>query len=270
VEEEPLFPPTDLFSEGDSLEGPGLGAPHAGAAPAARETGVDFLAGYEADAEEPEDDEGPSVFVRIGRGASWVAWPLSIALSVLAAWNLLSPQAPPPSARMVALDNGFEIHSLESRVVENALGGPLLVVSGSLRNGGNHRQALESALAVTLLGVEGQRLDEAQTLMAPTPDATALREQDPSYLRGLGDHTARRMAFHPFAPGEERPYSAVFDGIPGGATRFSVDLLRLPGPPSAPPLVGPLDEGEGLEAAERSAPVETATAFPSEVLLSRE
>ncbi len=268
--EEPLFPPTDLFSSEAPLGDGDAASSGAGPGPlfdAGPSTDDDFLAGFSATPEEPESETGSELFARLARGGSLVAWPLCLLLTFLASWNLLRPQTAVSSGRQVAFENGFEVHSLESRVVENTLGGPLLVVSGALRNGANRRQALESAVAVTLLGTAGQRFDEAQTLMAPTPEATALREQDPTYLRGLGDHAARRMAFYAFAPGEERSFSAVFDGVPGGATRFSIELHRLPGPPSAPPFVGPPAE-EGLP--ESAAPVKTATALPSGAPLSRE
>ncbi len=252
-----------------------------------------------ADASPGEATDAPAPWVQVAqRAASLAAWPVVLMLAVIAFSRFLVLEERVPDTQSISLERGFEIHALESEVIENAYGGPVLVVSGALRNAGAQALALESAVAVTLLGTEGQRFDEARVLMGPAPSRDALREMDPVYLQSQGDYTARQTAYDAFRPGEERLVAAVFDHLPGGATRFSVGLQRVPAQVRPPRSVGPPAPGEAIspggdegnygtpgdrapvgsteaggapvEAVPASGPVETATAFPSGALPSRE
>ena len=267
-----LFPPTDLFSGGpdDADDGSfGVGTP---------------------DAADDIGEAPPAWAAVTQRAASFAAWPVVLMLAVVALSRFLVLEEQAPTAQAISLERGFEIYALESEVIENAYGGPVLIVSGALRNAGPQAVALESAVAVTLLGTEGQRFDEARVLMGPTPTRDALRETDPAYLQSHGDYAARQTAYDAFRPGEERLVAAVFDHLPGGATRFSVGLQQVPaqvrrpvhvGPPApaqgqdAPESAGEAQDASGAEAGVEASggnvdPFETATAFPSEALPSRE
>ena len=170
----------------------------------------------------------------------------------------------------VSLGEGFEMRNLESRVVENALGGPMLVVSGDLVNSGVGPRALEGAIAVTLEGPDGAAFEDGRVLMSPTPAREELRELDPAHLRSRQDHAARTTAYQARAPGSAVSFSAIFDGVPGAATAFSLDRQRVPRirPPTVEEPVAP---AEGESPAELEAgPLETATALPSRALLSGE
>jgi hypothetical protein len=111
-------------------------------------------------------------------------------------------------------------------VIENAVAGPLLVVSGQVRNPQAGPRLPEGALRVRLVDGSGAALAGAEAWLAPAPEAATLREQAPQELLGAQALAAEALARTPLAPGESMPVAAVFTSIPAEARGFRLEVVE--------------------------------------------
>jgi predicted Zn finger-like uncharacterized protein len=176
--------------------------------------------------------------------AAWAGWAGVALLASAIGWGAL--RAPAEATASLGPVAGFELVQARGRWIENALAGPILVVSGELRNPGPAPRALGSAVVVSLLESDGTPIEASvATAGAPFGDQR-LRERDPLELRAEAERAAGALAARELAPGESLPFDAVFERAPGGAERFDLDTKPIahpvpeaPAPPSAVPPTQP-------------------------------
>ncbi|MDJ0869016.1 MAG: zinc-ribbon domain-containing protein [Myxococcota bacterium] len=161
---------------------------------------------------------------RARRSWAWTGWVAVAAGLGMAVAGLLRPLAPPPSA--FAPVAGFEVAGARARILENAVTGPVLVVTGALRNPGPQARALGGELQVSLLDAEGHPLAGLLATAGPTRSERDLRREDPRRLRAQQLRGARELASHPLAPGAHFAFDAVFERLPEAAARFELSLQR--------------------------------------------
>jgi predicted Zn finger-like uncharacterized protein len=169
--------------------------------------------------------------VRSRRAAFATGWAGAAALFLIGAYGGLAPRSPvaesAPGAQAVA---GLEAEEVTARWVENAVAGPLFVVSGELRNPGPQTAVAGALIAVQLLDEAGVVLDGASAVLGPALPTAAVRERDPRELRQLQAEGARRLAWAPLAPGGRLAFHAVLADAPPAATRFRLEASPAPAP----------------------------------------
>jgi len=175
-------------------------------------------------------EEGPEP-AEPGR-SDWVAaavgWPLVLMLAIFTAWSALRPPPVASAPHSLPIGSGFEVTGLRSRILENLIGGSLLVVSGELRNPTGKPGALLSTLAIRLQDPSGATIEGTRALASPSLDERTVRLTDPAVLRAEQQRGARELALRELRPGETVRFDAVFDRLPARAVRFSFVEERVP------------------------------------------
>ena len=120
---------------------------------------------------------------------------------------------------------------VEGRLVENALAGNLLVVSGELENRGSHPVTAGRAIQVQLVSATGEPVPGAAAAAGLALTRRKLREQDPDRLRRDLEHSAAEMAQRTIRPGERVRFDAVFESVPESAAGW---VLRAATSPTHP------------------------------------
>lgn len=123
-----------------------------------------------------------------------------------------------PTLRVGAL----ELADLRVRHVENLHAGPLVVVSGELRNPSSAPvQGVAPRLRIRDAG--GRPLDAPTAWLGASPTQAELRESDPAALHAALERTARAFGSHLFAPQVGVPVAAVLGALPPDADSFVVE-----------------------------------------------
>jgi predicted Zn finger-like uncharacterized protein len=112
---------------------------------------------------------------------------------------------------------------VEGRLVENALAGNLLVVSGRLENTGSSAVIPGQAVTVQLVDAGGVPISGATAAAGHPVGEKGLRERDPDRLRLELEHSAAEMARRPLRPGARVPFDAVFESIPESAAGWVLE-----------------------------------------------
>jgi predicted Zn finger-like uncharacterized protein len=160
------------------------------------------------------------------RGTQIVAWAAVAGLLLVVAWASLRPPVPQSMSLTVAELGVLQATDVRAGVIENAVAGPLLVVSGQVRNPQAGPRLPEGALRVRLVDGSGAALAGAEAWLAPAPEAATLREQAPQELLGAQALGAKALARTPLAPGESMPVAAVFTSIPAQARGFRLEVVE--------------------------------------------
>jgi predicted Zn finger-like uncharacterized protein len=169
-------------------------------------------------------DVGPlSLAARAMQSAAWAA---VVGLLLVAGWASLRPPALQSMPLTVADLGVLQATNLRMGVVENAVAGPLLVVSGQVRNPQAAPRLPEGTLRVRLVDGSGVALTGAEAWLAPAPEEVLLREQAPQELLGAQALGAEALARTPLAPGESLPVAAVFASIPAEARGFRLEVAE--------------------------------------------
>jgi predicted Zn finger-like uncharacterized protein len=164
------------------------------------------------------DAESPMA-IRLGRIASAVGWVVTIGLIGAAVYGSIAPRAAQSAAAGPAqVLDGMEAESVEGRWIENAVAGPIFVVSGTLRTTG--RGSAMAPLQVQILDEGGDVLDIPPAPVGPALARRALREQDPAILTAAHGRASQWLAQAPIAGGERRRFQAVFTELPPAAAAF--------------------------------------------------
>jgi len=144
-------------------------------------------------------------------------------LIALASWTTLVPATPTatPQWGVVAL-GALELDSVRARQIENAVAGPIWVVSGELRNPSDEPRAVGATLAVSLLDRAGAPIKTADATLNAALSTQRLREEDPARLREEADAGASELAAKVLAPGASIAVDAVFAACAREVTRFAV------------------------------------------------
>lgn len=169
-------------------------------------------------------DVGPPSLA--ARATQTVAWAAVAGLLLVVAWASLRPPAPQSMSLTVADLGVLQATDVRAGVIENAVAGPLLVVSGQVRNPQAGPRLPEGALRVRLVDGSGAALAGAEAWLAPAPEAVSLREQAPQDLLGAQALGADALARTPLAPGESMPVAAVFTSIPAEARGFRLEVVE--------------------------------------------
>jgi len=169
-------------------------------------------------------DVGPPSFAE--RAAQIVVWAAVAGLLLVVAWASLRPPVPQPMSLTVADLGVLQATEVRAGVIENAVAGPLLVVSGQVRNPQAGPRLPEGALRVRLVDGSGAALAGAEAWLAPAPGAATLREQAPQELLGAQALGAQALARTPLAPGESMLVAAVFTSIPAEARGFRLEVVE--------------------------------------------
>jgi len=169
-------------------------------------------------------DVGPPSLA--ARATQIVAWAAVAGLLLVVAWASLRPPVPQSMSLTVAELGVLQATDVRAGVIENAVAGPLLVVSGQVRNPQAGPRLPEGALRVRLVDGSGAALAGAEAWLAPAPEAATLREQAPQELLGAQALGAKALARTPLAPGESMPVAAVFTSIPAQARGFRLEVVE--------------------------------------------
>jgi len=164
-------------------------------------------------------DADSPMAIRLGRIANAAGWLVTIALIGAAVYGSFIPRAPQSTAAGSAqVLDGMEAESVEGRWIENAVAGPIFVVSGTLRTTG--RGPVVAPLHVQLVDEWGDVLDVPPAPVGPEFARRALREQDPAILTEAHGRASQWLARAPIAGGERRRFQAVFMDLPPAAAAF--------------------------------------------------
>lgn len=154
------------------------------------------------------------------RAAGWIAT-AALVLAV-AAGSIRSLPSPRTGALGHVRVGPLELELRSARLVENALVGSIWVVSGDLINATSEARALESAIGVALLDVDGHPIDGAVAMVRPSIAAERLRDEDPVRLLDEAGSAGASLAFQLVEPGARVPVDAVFASAPRGAAQVAV------------------------------------------------
>jgi hypothetical protein len=176
------------------------------------------------------------VVIWLGRCAQAAGWLVVALLVGVALYGLAVPR--PDAVGAVAAEPsrvaGVEIAELQGRWLENAVAGPMYVVSGRLENPSTHLVTTEGRLALRLLDARGGVVDgDAAPVGLPLPEPQ-LRADDPRELQARLGMESRTLARVPFEPGASRRFQAVLPAPPDAALRFDLVSLPLDQAPAAP------------------------------------
>jgi predicted Zn finger-like uncharacterized protein len=173
-------------------------------------------------------------------GADAVRWAACGILLALVAALALTPR-PLPRTTLVAPTaqvGPLVVEGARGRLVENAVGGPLLVVSATLRNAGSEPASAGGRIAVTLLGVDADLSASApsgrQAPAGEAPDEAALRLEDPAQLRDAIARSAEALAARTLAPGDAVPIGAVFVDLPRALSGIAIETSAATSAASLP------------------------------------
>jgi len=153
---------------------------------------------------------------------AWAGWAGVTALVAAIAWGSLLPASAPARVAVLAPVSGFEVSEVRARIVENAAAGPILVVSGRLRNPGPSARPLGAPLQVQLLDAQGAPLGGGAVAAGPTLPEARVREDAPEQLVAAQQAAAATLASAPVAAGAELGFAAVFAPAPREASRFAL------------------------------------------------
>ena len=186
---------------------------------------------------------------------SWPGLAGVAALAIALVWGSVHASAHAETVATLAPVAGLEVASAQARWIENAQVGPILVVSGELRNPGPAARSFGSGLVVSLLDEAGAPIDEPEAVAAAPLGEERLREGDPHLLRSDQQRASGDWAARELAVGAVLAFEAVFERFPAGARRFDLAakplavapreaLTAAPAPPSA---VAPAEPARGTE-----------------------
>jgi predicted Zn finger-like uncharacterized protein len=176
---------------------------------------------------------------------SWVLVALAFSVGISAVFTQPGERTATSAGPVEITVSGLTLTATEvrSRLVENALTGNLLVVSGNLENRGWSAVTPRRAVWVQLVSAGGEPIAGATAAAGRALDERRLREEDPDRLRRDLERSAAGRAHRPFRPGERVRFDAVFESIPESATGWVLQAASLPSRPdpgNSPPSTAPL------------------------------
>jgi predicted Zn finger-like uncharacterized protein len=188
---------------------------------------ADSVPGAAAAAEESERTSVGARFTVVGSIMSWVAVALAFTVGMSALFSEPGEGGAVSTAPAEIAVSGLSLTAsqVEGRLVENALAGDLLVVSGELENRGSGVVTPGRPVWVQLVSASGVPIDGATAAVGRAVAETELREWDPDRLRRDLERSAAEIAQRPFHPGARIRFDAVFESVPDGAAGW---VLQAP------------------------------------------
>ena len=180
------------------------------------------------------DSEPSAVVLWLVRGADGAGWVVCALLVAGVLWASLAPRAAPDLASR-AVVAGLEATEVEGHWVDNAVVGPIYVISGNLGSAAATPVRPGAQIAIQLLDGGGQSLGQpAAVVGSPLPEAW-LRERHPAELRALHEQSSRAWAEATFASRPGSRFHAVLARVPASARRFALVAVPLAPLPELPP-----------------------------------
>jgi predicted Zn finger-like uncharacterized protein len=210
---EPLVPRAD--ESGSAPHSPAQAESHNAQAPAAEESDQASLAAR---------------FTGIASIASWlvVALAFSVGMSALFTQPGEGSAVSAGPAEIRLSDLPITAKAVKGRLVENALAGNLLIVSGELENTGSDAVTLGRAVWVQLVSARGEPIVGATAVAGRAVAEASLREWDPDRLRLDLERSAAEMAHRSFRPGARISFDAVFESVPEAAAGWVLQTATSP------------------------------------------
>lgn len=168
----------------------------------------------------------------LGAIACWILVALAFGVGMSAVFTQPSETSAGSVPAEIAVSGvALTASGVEGRLVENALAGNLLVVSGSLENRGGDLLRPGRAIWVQLVSAKGDPIDGATAAAGRALAHGRLRERDPDWLRRDLERSAVEIARRSLRPGESVRFDAVFEFIPDAAAGWVLEASTSPLPP---------------------------------------
>ena len=162
----------------------------------------------------------------VGQLARLAGWAFSAAAVLAVGYlGLIAESGRWSEAQQTVISGPLTAQTLESSWVDTSRAGPVLRLTGELRNTGT-QAVWPGSIEMALLDGEGRRL-RVPTIVAGIPvEESVLREASSEILLEQAAVGSRRFAASPLAPGEVRPFEALMvEGrLPDTATRVQLEV----------------------------------------------
>ena len=162
----------------------------------------------------------------VGQLARLAGWAFSAAAVLAVGYlGLIAESGRWSEAQQTVISGPLTAQTLESSWVDTSRAGPVLRLTGELRNTGT-QAVWPGSIEMALLDGEGTRL-RVPTIVAGIPvEESVLREASSEILLEQAAVGSRRFAASPLAPGEVRPFEALMvEGrLPDTATRVQLEV----------------------------------------------
>lgn len=162
----------------------------------------------------------------VGQLARLAGWAFSAAAVLAVGYlGLIAESGRWSEAQQTVISGPLTAQTLESSWVDTSRAGPVLRLTGELRNTGT-QAVWPGSIEMALLDGEGRRLT-VPTIVAGIPvEESVLREASSEILLEQAAVGSRRFAATPLAPGEVRPFEALMvEGrLPDTATRVQLEV----------------------------------------------
>jgi hypothetical protein len=157
---------------------------------------------------------------RISEIAGWGAALLLMIVALAGGLASISSDARAPAGSWSGA--GFEADQIVGRWVDNAVSGPIYVVSGRIRGAPGSDRASQKSLGIRLFDTTGREIDRAPIPLGPAVPERILRESSPAELDAFQTRRAGRIA----AVGTRWvSFEAVLTDLPRFAGRFELQAL---------------------------------------------
>lgn len=183
-----------------------------------------------------------SLLGELAGGAGWLA---ALALWLFGLQGALTPPSAVVAVSPVAV-GALEIAELRVRHLDNLHAGPMVVVSGALRNSTGAAARADAAALVRILDAQDQSLELEPVWIGVEISDAELRQGDPVAMARAQALAARALAERTLERGERVAVTALLADLPVEAVGFRIESVPL---------------GE-LPAAEPASPAETAAEPP--------
>lgn len=117
---------------------------------------------------------------------------------------------------------GLVADRIEGRWLENAVAGPIYVISGNLHRDSGARVAAGSRLQIQLVDGTGSAIDRAPIWIGPELPHRVLRESSPAEIEALQAHRAADLVAGTI---DESSFVAIVADLPDSAERFELQAV---------------------------------------------
>jgi len=150
-------------------------------------------------------------------------WSAVCALVVISLVGGLAPHSSEARAQAGSWSGaGFEADQIVGRWVDNAVAGPIYVVSGRVRRAEGSAVGSQNALGIGLIDANGHAIDRPPVPLAPTIPESVLREASPAEIEAFQQRRALEIAA---VGGRWASFEVVLTDLPRNADRIELQAL---------------------------------------------